>query len=234
MKTLYEKKSRFLHWMRCLGCAIVFCSLCVCGFFFSSCSKKIDYFSYVSELRNNIFLAQTDEFSLRIYSVKKETPYVADGIPKEITTRTEIYLSAPEGNQTYTLSFSFNGNNYGGEMSYDNVKSEYYYSCNLDCSAAKEINCHLEYGEKLMDIKAVSILNSETLSPKAVLNNVMHAEKELFSSMTDKYGFIGEIYLRLIYEEAPYYYVGIIDRNGDVYAFLINAQTGKILAKRQS
>ena len=52
--------------------------------------------------------------------------------------------------------------------------------------------------------------------------------------MTDKYGFTGEIYLRLIYEETAYYYVGIIDRNGNIYAFLVNAQTGKILAKRQS
>ena len=50
--------------------------------------------------------------------------------------------------------------------------------------------------------------------------------------MTDKYGFSGEIYLRLIYEDSPYYYVGIIERNGTVHAFLINAQTGKILAKR--
>ena len=53
-------------------------------------------------------------------------------------------------------------------------------------------------------------------------------------SMTDKYGFTGEIYIRLIYEDAPYYYVGIIDRNGTINAFLLNATSGKILAKRQT
>ena len=52
--------------------------------------------------------------------------------------------------------------------------------------------------------------------------------------MTDKYGFAGEIYIRLLYEEAPYYYVGIIDRSGGCNAFLMNAETGKILARRQS
>ena len=51
--------------------------------------------------------------------------------------------------------------------------------------------------------------------------------------MTDKYGFSGEIYLRLIYEDSPYYYVGVINRNSEVNAFLLNAETGKILAKRK-
>jgi uncharacterized membrane protein YkoI len=52
--------------------------------------------------------------------------------------------------------------------------------------------------------------------------------------MTDKYGFKGEIYFRLIYEGNPYYYIGIINRNGEITAFLINAKTGKTLARRNS
>ena len=70
------------------------------------------------------------------------------------------------------------------------------------------------------------------VAPNDILKSVIAYDNELFESMTDKYGFKGEIYLRLLYEEAPYYYVGIINRNGDIYAFLINATTGKVLAKR--
>jgi hypothetical protein len=51
--------------------------------------------------------------------------------------------------------------------------------------------------------------------------------------MTDKYGFTGEIYLRLLYEDAPYYYVGVINRKGEITAFLVNATTGKVLAQRK-
>jgi uncharacterized membrane protein YkoI len=209
-------------------------SLCIFGFFLSSCKKQVDYFEYVSEFRNNIFLAQTGEISLRIYSVKKENPYVADGIPKEISTRTEVYLTTHSGDKNCVLSFQVNGKDYGGEMSYDNVKAEYYFSCTLDTSALQEIHCHIEYGETTTDIQATSVLKSDTLTPKNILQNVQNEEQELFRSMTDKYGFAGEIYLRLIYEDSPYYYVGVIDRNGNTYAFLVNAQTGKILARRQS
>ena len=68
---------------------------------------------------------------------------------------------------------------------------------------------------------------------KQILQNLQKTESELFSSLTDEYGFAGEIYIRLIFEERPYYYLGVIDRNGKITAFLLSAETGKILAKRQ-
>ncbi len=228
------ENSRFLHTIYCLCRVAALFSLCIFGFFLVSCKKQVDYFAYVSELRNNIFLAQTETLSLRVYSVTKETPYVADGIPKECTTLTEVYLTAPSGDKTCNLSFSVNGKNYGGEMSYDNVKAEYYFSCTLDVSALSEIICHVTYGEISEDLKAVSVLTKNTLSAQKILNILLDYDGELFHSMTDKYGFAGEIYLRLIYEDSPYYYVGVIDRNGGVHAFLINAQSGKVLARRQS
>ena len=78
------------------------------------------------------------------------------------------------------------------------------------------------------------MLTADVLTPEAALSNLVAEENALFSSLTDKYGFAGEIYIRLIYEDSPYYYVGVIDRNENIRAFLINAKTGKILAKRTS
>jgi len=203
-------------------------------FSFAACKKKTNYFDYVSELRSNIFLAESDDFSLRIYAVNKETPYVTDGIKKEVSTLTEVYLTAPSGNQEYTLFFTVNGRDYGGELSFDNVKAEYYFSCTLDVSQLSSIECRIQSSEEKITLTATSVLTSATLSPKTVLKNLQTAESELFSSLTDKYGFAGEIYIRLIYEDSPYYYVGVIDRESHIHAFLINAETGKILARRQS
>ena len=119
-------------------------------------------------------------------------------------------------------------------MSYDSVKAEYYLSCNLDVSTLSTLTCSISYGETTRELTANSVLTKETISPETVLKNLVLSEQDLFSSMTDKYGFAGEIYLRLIYEDAPYFYVGVIDRSGKTNAFLINATSGKILAKRQS
>lgn len=201
---------------------------------FPSCKKQVDPFSYVSELRDNIFLAETDAFSLKIYSVIKETPYFADGIKQETTRRTEVYLLAPEGNQNYSFTVTVGGKPYGGEMSFDNVKTEYYWSCTLDVSALSSLDCVIAYETERVAIKANSVLSGKELAPKAVLRILREENQELFSSLTDKYGFAGEIYIRLIYEENTYYYVGIIDRKGKIHAFLLNATTGKTLAKRET
>ncbi len=219
----------FLLWK-----SLFVCLLLLLGGFLSSCKRSIDYFDYVSELRENIFLCKTEEFSLRIYAVTKEHPYVMDGVKKELSTRVEAYLVPPEGMQTCHLTFTFEGNEYGGEMSFDNVKTEYYFSCTLDVAQASELPCRITYGEKTLEMTAKSVRSSETLTPQNVLKTLETSEANLFTSLTDEYGFAGEIYVRLIYEDAPYYYVGIIDREKNVHAFLINANTGKILAKRSS
>ena len=213
------------------------CLLCALPFFLflfalSGCKQTVDYFSYVSEFRNNIFLAETDGLYLRIHSVLKETPYAADGVAHESSARTEVFLSAPEGTQNYTFTMEVDGKQYGGELAYDNVKAEYFFSCTLDVSQATSLPCRIVYGEKELHFTAQSVRTANMISIDTLLRVLETEESELFTSMTDKYGFAGEIYIRLICEDAPYYYVGVIDRNGVVNAFLINALSGKILAKR--
>lgn len=198
------------------------------------CKKEIRYFDYASEVRHNILLAERDGFSLRIYAVEKEYPYTADGVKRETSQRAELYLLAPSGDKNYAVEFSVNGVKQSGDMSFDNVKAEYYYSCATDISACTELKVQISCEEEVQEFTAVSVKNANTLSPDEALNELVKAENGIFTELTDKYGFAGEIYIRLIYEEKPYYYIGIIDRNGNTTAFLMNAETGKVLAKRQS
>ena len=177
-------------------------------------------------------LAETDGFSLRVYAVTKESPYLPDGIPRECNTRLEAYLTAPEGDKTCRISFSLDGRDFQGEMSYDGVKAEYFFSCAVDISKITSLPCQVEYNGKTVELNPLSIRQKDTLPAQEILKTLQGLEEDLFTSLTDKYGFAGEIYVRLIYEENPYYYVGVIDRNGKVHAFLLNAQTGKLLAKR--
>ena len=227
MSNFFRRKTRFLTFLFIL-------TIILTSFAFVSCKRAVDYFSYVSELRNNIFLAEAEDISLRIYSVRKESPYAADGVPREVSARTEIYLTAPEGVADCHIHFLVNGERQGGELSYDNVRSEYYLFLTLDTSAFQTLSCQIRYGEKTYDLDAVSVLDGEEISPETILQTVKTESAELFAAMTDKYGFTGEIYIRLIFEDSPYYYVGVIDRNGGICAHLINAKTGKVLAKRQS
>ncbi len=201
--------------------------------FFIGCKGPIDYFDYVSELRSNLFLASSSQFSLRIYAVEKETPYECDGIKRDVSQRFEAYFTAPNGNKDCSFYFTVDGKEYGGDASYDNVKGEFYYFCSLDVSTLSYIDCKIVFDGQEELLKAESVINGDTMSARNALLTLVKAEKPVFDALTDKYGFLGEIYLRLIYEDSPYYYVGIIDRDGCTTAYLLNAQTGKILAKRE-
>lgn len=212
--------------------ALLIVLLVISLIFFSGCKRGVDYFTYVSELRANVFLGENDTFRVRVYAIQKESPYVTDGIPCEKNVRTEIYLSAPNGAQDCHIAFSIDGVTYGGEASYDNVKGEYFYACPLNTEKLSVLSFQITYGNQTVSLTANSVRTAETLSPNDALRIVVDSERELFQAMTDKYGFAGEIYMRLIFEDAPFYYVGVIDRNGSVTAFLLNATTGRILAKR--
>lgn len=204
--------------------------------FVCSCKKteEVDYYAYVSELRSNILLAKDDNFSLRVYAVEKEYPYAMDGVKHETTNRMELYLIAPSFEKQCTIAFEVDGKSYGGELSFDSVKAQYYYSCSLDISSLEQLSCKISFGKNEKVLVAKTVKSPSTLTPRNILQSVKEKESELFSSLTDEYGFAGEIYLRLIFEEKPYYYLGVIDKKGNITAFLINAESGNILAKRQS
>lgn len=230
MNAFYYSLSRLIH-----KCKAFFTLLFVIFLLpFSACQKQVDYFSYVSELRDNIFIAEQGGYSLSIYSMEREYPYETDGIKMQTSRITEIRFFAPSGDKDCRLSLQIDGKEQSGEMSYDNVKAQYYYSCSLDVSNLKEVACVVFYDETSIEFLAKSVKTQNTITPQNALDIVQKDEHELFNDMTDKYGFAGEIYLRLIYEESPYYYVGIIERNGKVTALLLNAESGKILAKRKN
>jgi hypothetical protein len=164
--------------------------------------------------------------------VQKETPRNLDGVKREMTTRAEFYLTATR-QEDYELYFEIDGKNYGGELSFDNVKLEYYYSCAADLSDIETLPVTLRYGETTLELTANTVKTQDTLSPKEILAHIQTAESETFKSLTDKNEFWGEICLRLIYEDAPYYYVGITDRDGNTLALLVSGKDGLILARRE-
>ena len=195
---------------------------------------KVDYFDYVSELRSNVLTAEAKNYALRVYALEKETPYAADGVRREMTRRAEVYFIAPSGDKTATVSFSVDSNDYGGEMSYDNVKEEYFFSVSADVSALRSLDVRIRYGNEEISLTARTIKTETTLSPREILEKLKENEPTVFETLTNENGFVGEINLRLISDDSPYYYVGLIEKSGKTRAYLLTSDTGRVLAKRES
>lgn len=208
--------------------------LSTCTFALSACNRTVNFFDYVSEYRSNLFSYTCDEFTVRAQEVEKEYPYVADGFCGTLSKRLEIFLLPTESAQTCQIAFFYGGKTYGGDASFDSVKREYYYSCTVESSSAHSLDMRVTLDERETEITLRSVRDERTLSGQDVLQKLEESDPDALHSLCEKNGFAGEIHLRLLYEDAPFYYVGVVDRKGNVSAFLLDAQTGKVLAKRQS
>lgn len=219
---------RFLVFFGLIGC--LFLSLLS----LTACKSKIDYFAYLSENRSNILVAEGEDYRLKIYAVDKEYPYCTDGFIGEVTSRAEIYLSVKNGGDTCRIAFKHDGHDVEGEMSYDSVTGEYFFSCAANIKEATQLTVDLQHGENKWQTNALTVKDQNTLSSKQVLTSLLEKSKSTFDALTKEKTFEGEIYLRLIYESAPYYYVGITGRDKKTTAFLIDAVSGNILATKQN
>ncbi|MDD6995225.1 MAG: hypothetical protein SPH68_06705 [Candidatus Borkfalkiaceae bacterium] len=217
-----------------------FCLTAFCG-----CAKNTsDLFSRVSELRDNVLIAESDadgehDYHLCVYSYLREQPLISDGATGKAERVAEFYFTAKDGSDTYVLRYVLPGTEKegGGELSYDDVKRQYYLICSEDLSDVASLDATVtnEKTKKEISFHATGAKNDKTLSPREILSVFESAENEKISSLTTNGVFRGEIRMRLIIsEEKPYYYVGIIDEKGSTFSYLLNGETGKILARRES
>ena len=185
--------------------------ICLCAVFLGGCKKEVDYFNYVSEKRDNIYLYSDDNIEIKVYSLERENPYSADGIKGDITSLCEVYVRLPKNYENcYFLSFS-------------DEKFE-----------SESVPVTLTYDNKSTDYTAASVLYDGVISCRDAVKCVIEHANDLFKSLTDGKIFTGEIYVRLLFDDGCYYYVGVCDRNKKITAFLVDGERGKVIASHEN
>ncbi len=193
------------------------------------CKESVNYLDYVSEKRTDIYLYSNDGLEIKIYLSEKEMPYCADGIKGDVSKLCEIFVTLPKNYEEVNIYVG----GIDGEMNYKAADNLYYLSssgCNVSGDSTAVT---LKYGETSAEFTAMNVKYKGVLSCDEAASCIIEHESELFKSMTENGVFLGEIYVRLLYDEACYYYVGICDRNGKITAFLVDGEKGKIIAKKE-
>ena len=208
--------------------ALTVCTLAVCAL--TGCkSKKTDYTNYISEKRTNIYLYSNDGLEIKIYISEKETPYSADGIKGEVSSLTEIFVTLPKNYDEVEVK----AGNVEGEMSYRSVENCYYLSSSGGNISGESVDVAIDCGGESNTYSAVSVLYGGILSCDDALKCVIEHDENLFKSMTENNIFCGEIFIRLLYDEGCYYYVGVCDRNKKINAYLVDGERGRIIATKE-
>ena len=196
----------------------------------TACRKGPDYFTYVSELRSDLFTASEEEFSLTVACISREYPYINDGIKSTLCDLVEITL---EGDADEYSVYILGGENVGGEMSFRNTRGDFYYSQGVKSFPQGSVTLRVEWEDTSREIVATSVKTESTLSPEDALDCALKGEQQTLEHMRTDGTFRGEFYVRLLRRDKNYYYVGIVDTNGKLISLLLDSESGEVLARHE-
>ena len=200
-------------------------SLCL----FCGCRKKVNYLNYISEKRSNIYLYSDDGFEIKIHVSERETPYSTDGIKGDISPFSEIFVKLPKNYDEVDISVA----EISGQMNYKSVENCYYLSQSGGNITGDSVTVTLTCGGESKQYSAVSVLYDGVISCEDAVKCAIDYDGDLFKSLTQKDIFLAEIFVRLLYDDGCYYYVGVCDRNKKISAFLVDGEHGTIIATKE-
>lgn len=196
--------------------------------------KGEDYAAHLSDVRSDIFSAETEDFSLTLSCITREAPYAADGVACATQELIEIVLKPKESaDGTKSYSVALHGEPaVSGELSYRTVKGDYFLSESVSSFPEGSVSLRLTEDGEATELTAASVKTQNTLTPEEALHFAVEAEQELISRMTAGGEFHGEFQVRLLRRSRCYYFVGIVGKEENC-ALLLDAETGEVLAKRK-
>ncbi len=197
---------------------------------FPSCAKKVDYKNYVSEVRSEIYIYQDDGVTIKAQCGKRETPYAADGIKGELGDFFEIYITLPAQHDEVWVQ----AGELKGEANYNAAKNCYYLSEGLSAPNQETLAVTLTCGNTEQTYTAINVRCEGLLTPWQALDCAKDYKSDLFAQMTQDGIFTGEIMIRLLYDDACYYFVGICGSDGKIVCCLVDGVSGKIIAERMT
>lgn len=195
----------------------------------TACSEKLNYNDYISEKRDNIYLYSCDAFEFTLYTGAREQPYATDGVRGELNAFAEAHISFKDNPSSAEIYIS----GAGGEMNYDAVKKEYSLNFPEPDFSGESLGATVIADGKDYAFSADSVLYDGVMDCESALDCVREHARELFESLTRDGEFLGEISVRLLYDDGCYYYVGVCDRNSKINAYLLDGERGKIITQKQ-
>lgn len=196
--------------------------------FLGGCSGQTDYFDYVSEYRSGVYIFSEDGQELKIYCSRREAPYSLDGVKGALNDTVEVYYSAADTPSSVQIEIG----GLEGEMNYRAVTRDFYLCFTAEDFSASGVDVQLTVDGEQTTLTALNVRQEGVIDGRQALECAVQYDGERFAALTQGNRFMGEISVRLLYDEACYYYIGVTDRDGNTYAYLLNGSDGRVLAEK--
>lgn len=200
-----------------------------------ACNSKPEYFSYVSELRKDVFAGENEQFSVVVWAGAREQPYAADGIKNQTNLSLTVKITQKqETGDNLEVTVKFDDKVYRAKTGFHPVKSALCAEIGVDKLPEKQLAVEIAYGEKIDALTLESKLLEGTISYNDALNRAAEKASDFLKANTKNGKLNAEIAIKLLCENnRNYYYVSILSVSDEKRAFLIDGETGDVLAERQ-
>ncbi|MBO5925967.1 MAG: hypothetical protein J6Q38_00190 [Clostridia bacterium] len=201
-----------------------------------SCKSGLDLSVYVSELRTGIYQGKSDGYDLIVYSEKRENPFKADGFVGDmknlITVKLELEKGTLDGAE---VKLQYDDYECEGDFEYSVLKGKYVSEIFVEKLPESPIikAIVINSGEEV-NIELKSQVFSGTVSYKNVLSAIEKSDPKIVNELFNTSSVSSEIHVRIISDNSKnYYYVGFVTKEGNTFAYLVDGESCKVLAKKE-
>ena len=207
--------------------------VCVLG---CGCNKKTDLTKNLSQLNTLVYAGNNENYDIKASYGFCEQPLKNDGIVGKTEYNLKFsFKGALLDNAEYSLCFIYNNQTYNQVFKLDNLKHLLVCNFNIDDFNLTQFEIELTCNSEKTSITMTSEIPNGTIDYKTALNKVYEKQESLLKNYYDESGnFNGEIRQRILVKDGKaYWYIGLVNTNGELKAFLVDGKSGEILAIRE-
>ncbi len=203
----------------------------------TSCKDNMDLSIYVSEYRSGIYEGEGSNLNLTLSLENRESPFIIDGFVGELKKVLVVKLHS-ENRVINSASIKLNYGDYecSGDFEFSVLSGKYSAEIFVEeLPNTPTVKATFFCGEETVELELKSKAISGNLGYKEVLESVRKSDGELVDSLFNVSSVSTEIHIRLICDKYKnYYYVGLAEKTGKIHAYLVDAETGEVLAKKST
>lgn len=211
-----------------------FLALFICLFItpFCACKKQPEkYDSKITQLRENIFFAENEQFTLICYPEKRESPIENDGFVGKVENFVIFKLNFKNSvfKQPYDISFKIADESYIGKFDYKPIADKLECCVKVNSLDFEQLFTTLSAENSSVGITLLPKKNSSTVDCKDALELLKQNDEDSKKILSlDNC----EIRIRLINNDGyDYWYIGLISTE-DKVSYLLDGENGELLAKK--
>jgi hypothetical protein len=204
----------------------------------TACQSALNkYSSNISEIRDEVMIGESENFTVTLISGERENPFEVDGKTDEKIDFTVVTITPKHEDECeFTYRIKIGEEILSGKFTPHPFKKTY--SFEVEKRTTGTAFLAIGDGENIYEINLTSVKTDNTISYSDALDIACHRLKDSIESVTVDDVLNCEIFIRYIEnpissEKAYYWYVAFAPEKYTTFATLIDTVTGEIIAVRE-